>query len=186
MAGLMSRFFELIGLGDPEEEEEEIFEEVQVLPEPTVQAAPPNTRPNVVPLHQNPPAAATRSPAPRSSVALGMSTVAEARAERDRSKIVSLRPQTFTDIMHAVDMLLEESILTISFESVDPNDTPLWLAYLCGAVKALDGTLDQIGNYIYLVAPKNIDYTSHQKQILLKRDSEERNRSSDRLNDRDN
>lgn len=68
-------------------------------------------------------------------------------------KICIQRPITFTDITKLVKTLRKNDPLIVNFLSLEPSVAERSLDFVCGAVCALGGSLERIGEGIYFYAP---------------------------------
>ncbi len=77
--------------------------------------------------------------------------------ERVKSnKIAICKPRTFSDIVRFVDKLRENIPIIVNFTELNVEHVERSLDFVCGAVCALDGVLERIGDGIYFYAPPSM------------------------------
>ena len=72
------------------------------------------------------------------------------------SSLVICSPIDFKDIMRFVAVLRKNEPVIVNFASLKPSEAERSLDFVCGAVCALDGRLERIGEGIYFFAPKKV------------------------------
>lgn len=75
------------------------------------------------------------------------------------SKIAIQEPINFQDIVHFVKSLSGNIPLIVNFSSLRMENAERGLDFVCGAVCALGGKLERIGDGIYFYAPKGFKVT---------------------------
>lgn len=71
--------------------------------------------------------------------------------------IKSIDPRSYYECTTQVnDFLKRNNAVIINLHKLDKNTVSKAIAYLCGAVYALDGTIEKIGDNVILVAPRSI------------------------------
>ena len=190
MAGFMSKFWNIIGLGDDEELEEEFEEEtpeptpapvakhfenrsegVRVLKNPSQQTPPASSGAVIV----NPSNTQTLTPStnkvvsmpPKGSVAMNTN---------ENSRLVVYAPNRFEEVQVLVDHMKANRPVIVSLEGLDSDLARSMLDFICGATYALEGSMQKVSGNIFLVAPSDVDVSSNLKEALLARDSLVRNR----------
>jgi cell division inhibitor SepF len=85
-------------------------------------------------------------------------TVTALRLERERSSTVTVRllVKTFEDARRGVDGLREGVQQIINFEKTDEDDATRFIDFLNGATYALDGSVEKIGDKVYLYTPSTV------------------------------
>ena len=79
-------------------------------------------------------------------------------------KIAIIEPVTFDDIVRFVQRLGGNVPLIVNFCSIDERVAERGLDFVCGAVCALGGKFQRIGEGIYFYAPKNIKIESDKRR----------------------
>jgi FtsZ-interacting cell division protein YlmF len=195
MAGILSKFWNLIGLGDEEELEEE-FEEETTETTPTVVTPAPaprnfETRSEGVRVLKTPPLQTTPSmsgavvvnPSPNQNFASSTNKVVSmppkgnvAMNTNENSRLVVYAPNRFEEVQVLVDHMKANRPVIVSLEGLDSDLARSMLDFICGATYALEGSMQKVSGNIFLVAPSDVDVSSNLKEALLARDSLVRNR----------
>ena len=79
------------------------------------------------------------------------------------TKISILKPVTFKDITRFVQILRQNQPLIVNFNNLNSNEAERSLDFVCGAVCALNGKLERIGQGIYFYAPKGLRVESEKR-----------------------
>ncbi len=74
----------------------------------------------------------------------------------DSSKIGIFQPITFYDITQFVKRMSKKVPLIVNFMGLKPSEAERSLDFVCGAVCALNGKFEKIGEGIYFFAPPNM------------------------------
>ena len=74
----------------------------------------------------------------------------------DSSKIGIFQPITFYDITQFVKKMSKKVPLIVNFMKLKPSEAERSLDFVCGAVCALNGKFEKIGEGIYFFAPSNM------------------------------
>ncbi len=72
------------------------------------------------------------------------------------SKIAIIEPIDFRDIVKFVENLRSNIPVIVNFSSLRTENATRGLDFVCGAVCALNGKLERIGDGIYFYAPHNL------------------------------
>ncbi len=83
--------------------------------------------------------------------------------EMHGSKISIQTPVDFNDITRFVRSLNKNIPLIVNFSSLKPNEAERSLDFVCGAVCALNGKLERIGDGIYFYAPAGVSVETDKK-----------------------
>lgn len=73
-----------------------------------------------------------------------------------KNKIAICKPRDFRDIVRFVNKLRENIPIIVNFTQLDAENIERSLDFVCGAVCALDGVLERIGDGIYFYAPPDM------------------------------
>lgn len=82
----------------------------------------------------------------------------------DTSQIGIFAPVTFYDITQFVRKMRANSPMIVNFMALDHSQAERSLDFVCGAVCALNGRFEKIGEGIYFFAPSNIKLQTDKKQ----------------------
>lgn len=72
-------------------------------------------------------------------------------------RVVVVQPNTFDEAKDITSHLKEKKPVVVNLESIDGALAHRIFDFLCGAVYALDGTIQKISNRIFIIAPENVD-----------------------------
>lgn len=77
-----------------------------------------------------------------------------------------IRPTSMEDAREIADTLLEECTVVLNLEGLDVDVAQRIIDFTCGACYSLDGSLQKISSYIYILAPSNVDISGDFQSIL--------------------
>lgn len=140
-------------LRKPQKEEEEFYyqdeepeEKREVKPTPVRQAS---TAPQ---------------PSPRTS---GSDKVVPLRATASKKmEVVVIHPKSMEDGNEITDTLLSGRAVVLNLEGISPDVAQRIIDYSAGSCYAMRGSLQKITNYIFLVAPSNVDISGDFQDML--------------------
>ena len=140
--GAFSKFKELVGIEEIEDDEEEIEEEKEKKP--------------LIPRQSSAPAVTPRPASP--SVSSGKPAPSGSRYT-SAMKMVVIEPQGFDESPKLVDSLKAKKPVIINLENLETFD------FLSGATYALNGNVQKVANNIFVFAPENVsvDYKNETK-----------------------
>ncbi len=72
------------------------------------------------------------------------------------SKIVLLRPEKLSSVREAADHFLKDEAVVLSLTRTEPTLARRWLDYLGGVSYAMDGKINRIAPYTYLLTPRGV------------------------------
>ncbi len=72
------------------------------------------------------------------------------------SEIVLLRPQNMEDARDLTDILLAGQTVLLNLEHLDRDIAQRIIDFACGSTYAVRGTLQNISNLIYVIAPRTV------------------------------
>lgn len=137
---IMDKMLGLMGFEDDQEEDEKWVEREQQQYQPEEEAPPQiKKRGQVVNLH----------------------------AQRQLQVIVS-KPQDFNEVQKIADHLKSRRPVVINLEEADPELAKRVVDFVSGSTYALNGSLQKVGNGIFLSVPSNMDITSELKEQIQK------------------
>lgn len=76
------------------------------------------------------------------------------------SEIAMVRPTDIEYVRGAADHLIKNRAVVLSLKNTEPNLARRWLDYLGGATYAIDGRINRIASYTYLLTPKGVELIS--------------------------
>ena len=68
-----------------------------------------------------------------------------------------VEPFTFDDAQHIADHLKNRKPVVVNLESTEPEVAKRMIDFISGTTYALGGTIQKVGNNIFLCAPVNVD-----------------------------
>lgn len=79
-------------------------------------------------------------------------------------KVMVVEPFTFDDAQHVADHLRNHKPVVVNFENTDKEVAKRMIDFVSGTTYALGGSIQKIGNNIFLCAPNNVDvaYSPHE------------------------
>ena len=82
-------------------------------------------------------------------------------------KVMVLEPFSFDDAQHVADHLKDRKPVVVNFENTDKEVAKRMIDFISGTTYALGGSIQKIGNNIFLCAPNNVDvdYSPHEEGI---------------------
>jgi cell division inhibitor SepF len=82
-------------------------------------------------------------------------------------KVMVVEPFAFDDAQHVADHLRNRKPVVVNFENTDKEIAKRMIDFISGTTYALGGTIQKIGNNIFLCAPNNVDvaYSPHEDGI---------------------
>lgn len=82
-------------------------------------------------------------------------------------KVMVVEPFSFDDAQNVADHLRNRKPVVINLENTDKEVAKRMIDFISGTTYALSGTIQKIGNNIFLCAPNNVDvaYSSREEGI---------------------
>ena len=74
-------------------------------------------------------------------------------------KVMVVEPFSFDDAQHIADHLKNRKPVVVNFENCDKEVAKRMIDFISGTTYALGGSIQKIGNNIFLCAPNNVDVT---------------------------
>jgi len=74
-------------------------------------------------------------------------------------KVMVVEPFAFDDAQHIADHLKNRKPVVVNFENCDKEVAKRMIDFISGTTYALGGSIQKIGNNIFLCAPNNVDVT---------------------------
>jgi cell division inhibitor SepF len=85
-------------------------------------------------------------------------------------KIIVCEPEKFEEAQALTDHLKNRRQVIVNFEGTRPEISQKIIDFISGAVYALDGQSQQLGQNIFLFAPSSVEITNDHKTIMRKHD----------------
>lgn len=73
------------------------------------------------------------------------------------SEIAMVRPENMESVRDAASHLIKNRAVVLSLKNTESSLARRWLDYLGGATYAVDGKINRIAPYTYLLTPKGVD-----------------------------
>lgn len=83
-------------------------------------------------------------------------------------KVILKKPGEFQDILELVDAVKSKKIVVMNMVDIEQKLAQRMIDYCVGACYALNGSFQEIGKSIYLIAPENVEISNELKQVLNK------------------
>ncbi|HHT84061.1 MAG: cell division protein SepF [Christensenellales bacterium] len=68
-----------------------------------------------------------------------------------------IRPKNFNELKILLDSLKDNEGFIVDFENIEVSLAQRMLDFLCGAVYALEGRIEQLKNRMYMLLPKGLN-----------------------------
>lgn len=82
------------------------------------------------------------------------------KGRTDKPRIYLAEPSKFEDCGNAAQALLQKNIVLLNLEDNRDEDSKRILDFFSGVSFAVDADLQQIGNRVFLIRPKNVEITN--------------------------
>lgn len=95
---------------------------------------------------------------------LGSNNIVNLPTAQKQMKVMVVEPFSFDDAQTVADYLKNRKPVVVNFESSEKEVAKRMIDFISGTTYALGGTIQKIGNDIFLCAPTNVDvsYSSHE------------------------
>ncbi|WP_243198190.1 cell division protein SepF [Weissella diestrammenae] len=90
----------------------------------------------------------------------------DAARQGEAAKIVVFEPRIYSDVKEIVNEILGGNAALVNFSSIDNAQSMRIVDYLAGAAQAVDGSVQRIGESIFLAAPHNFEISGTISQNL--------------------
>lgn len=96
------------------------------------------------------------------------SKVTPMRSPRKMSgmEVCVIKPTAFEDSREITETLLSNRTVVLNFEGLDVEVAQRIIDFISGSCYAIDGNLQKVSNYIFLVTPKGVDISGDLQDIL--------------------
>jgi len=80
-------------------------------------------------------------------------------------KVMVVEPVSFDDAQHVAEHLKSRKPVVVNLENTDADVAKRMIDFVSGTTYALSGSIQKIGNHIFLCAPNNVDvsYSSREE-----------------------
>lgn len=99
--------------------------------------------------------------------ASSLNNVVNLATSQKQMKVMVVEPLSFDDAQHIADYLKNRKPAVVNFENTEKEVAKRMIDFISGTTYALGGTIQKIGNNIFLCAPNNVDvsYSPHDEGI---------------------
>ncbi len=94
------------------------------------------------------------------------SKITPVRRRSNGMEVNVIRPSTMEDSRDIADTLLDGCTVVLNLEGVNIDIAQRIIDFTCGTCYSLEGALQKISNYIYIVTPVNVDISGDFQSIL--------------------
>ena len=77
-----------------------------------------------------------------------------------------IKPSSMEDTREIADTLLDNSTVILNLEGIDVELAQRIIDFASGACYSLNGSLQKISSYIFLVTPANVDISGDMQDLL--------------------
>ena len=77
-----------------------------------------------------------------------------------------IRPTSMEDTREIADTLLESCTVVLNLEGLDVDIAQRIIDFTCGACYSLNGSLQKISSYIFILTPVDVDISGDFQEIL--------------------
>jgi cell division inhibitor SepF len=85
-------------------------------------------------------------------------------------KVIVCEPERFEEVQALADHLKNRKQVILNFEGTRPEVSQKIIDFISGAVYALDGHSQQLGQNIFLFAPSSVEITAETKNLMRRND----------------
>lgn len=103
----------------------------------------------------------------------GMATVSRFTTMRGGKKnnsssmeVCVIKPSSFEDAREIAETLLADRTVILNMEGLDLGLAQRIIDFISGACYAIDGNLQKVSNYIFIVTPSNVDISGDLQEIM--------------------
>jgi cell division inhibitor SepF len=93
------------------------------------------------------------------------SNVVNLPSAQKQLKVMVVEPLSFDDAQHVAEYLKNRKPVVVNFEHCEDDLSKRMIDFISGTTYALNGSIQKIGNHIFLCAPNNVDvsFASHEE-----------------------
>ena len=89
-----------------------------------------------------------------------------ARRSSSNMEVCVIKPNSVDDAREITETLLSGRTVILNLEGMDPEIAQRIIDFISGATFAINGNLQKISNYIFLVTPTNVDISGDLQDLL--------------------
>lgn len=188
--GLLDKFLDAIKLNDDYDDDEEFFDDEDDFDDDYEEAKPKrrffkrtDDDDNLDDLDDIRPASKAAAKEPKVSVRQRTAATAAApkaaKPSKTNNKITPMRrkgspamevnvirPSSMEDTREIADTLLDSCTVVLNLEGLDVDIAQRIIDFTCGACYSLNGSLQKISSYIFILTPANVDISGDFQEIL--------------------
>ena len=86
--------------------------------------------------------------------------------EEEGESVKVIRPQTFNEAQIVADFLKEGKTIVVNLEGIEIGQAQRIIDFTSGSCFAIDGNLQKISNYIFIVSPSSVDISGDFQSIM--------------------
>lgn len=90
------------------------------------------------------------------------------RQAADTGKISLFEPRLYSDVKEIATQLLNERAIIVNFTQMDTGEAKRVVDFLNGTVFAIDGSIERVGDQIFLCTPHNYEISGNLSANLTK------------------
>lgn len=94
---------------------------------------------------------------PKHKKTMASSNIVNLPTAQKQLKVIVVEPFSFDDAQHVADHLKNRKPVVVNFENTDEEVAKRMVDFISGTTYALSGTIQKVGNNIFLCAPNNVD-----------------------------
>ncbi|MCR5397748.1 MAG: cell division protein SepF [Lachnospiraceae bacterium] len=81
-------------------------------------------------------------------------------------EVCVIKPSSFEDAREIAETLLADRTVILNMEGLDLGLAQRIIDFISGACYAIDGNLQKVSNYIFIVTPSNVDISGDLQEIM--------------------
>ena len=81
-------------------------------------------------------------------------------------EVCVIKPSSFEDAREIAETLLADRTVIVNMEGLDLGLAQRIIDFISGACYAIDGNLQKVSNYIFIVTPSNVDISGDLQEIM--------------------
>lgn len=163
--GVLDKFLDIMKLSDDDYEDDDFFddydEDYEEKPKKSSKKREPQyseaddveEEPKVTPKREKKPAKSNVTPMRQAS-------------NRGNMEVCVIRPTNYEDSREITETLLSGRTVVLNLEGLDLEIAQRIIDFTSGAAFAIDGNLQKVSNYIFLLTPTNIDISGDLQDVL--------------------
>jgi cell division inhibitor SepF len=164
--GVLDKFLDIMKLSDEDYEDDDFFddyeEEYEEKPKKSIRKKEPQySEPDDI--EEEP-----KVTAPKKEKKQARSNVTPMRqsSHRGNMEVCVIRPTNYEDSREITETLLSGRTVVLNLEGLDLEIAQRIIDFTSGAAFAIDGNLQKVSNYIFLLTPTNIDISGDLQDVL--------------------